>query len=71
VVGCAGGRSHGLAAGRDTALFRIEKDPRIGSTQMQKSRWFTFELSSDADLHDALNWLNRAYDAAGKSNKSR
>lgn len=50
---------------------RIEKDPRVGSTQMQKARWFTYKLSSDADLHDALEWLNRAYRAAGKSKKNR
>lgn len=54
-----------------TVRARIEKDPRIGSTRMQEARWFTFALSSDADLHDALDWLNRAYDAAGKGNKSR
>lgn len=50
---------------------RLEKDPRIGSTQMQKARWFTFELSSDADLHAALEWLGLAYEAAGKNKKSR
>jgi|SRR5271167_3644041 len=49
----------------------LEKDQRIGSTQMQKARWFTFELSSDADLHQALDWLGRAYKAAGKNKKSR
>jgi len=50
---------------------RLERDPRIGSTQMQTARWFTFELSSDADLHDALDWLGQAYEGAGKSKKSR
>jgi hypothetical protein len=50
---------------------RLEKDPRIGLTLMQKTRWFTFELSSDADLHDALDWLGRAYEAPGKKKKSR
>jgi hypothetical protein len=54
-----------------TLRARIEKDPRIGSTQMQKARWFTYELSSGADLHDGLDWLNRAYHGAGKSKKSR
>lgn len=49
---------------------RIEKDPRIGFTRMAKTRWFTFELSSDADLHDALDWLGRAYEAAGQRRKS-
>ncbi|MGA2979691.1 MAG: hypothetical protein ABSD76_08880 [Terriglobales bacterium] len=45
-------------------LERLRKDPRIGSTQMQKARWFTFELATDGDLHHALDWLARAYDAA-------
>jgi len=49
---------------------RLEKDPRIGSTRMQKARWFTLELSSDADLKGALEWLSRAYEAAGKTKKS-
>jgi len=48
---------------------QMESDRRIGSMDMQKARWFTFELSSDADLHDALDWLGRAYDAAAKSAK--
>ena len=43
---------------------RLEKDPRMGFTLMQRKRWYTFELSSDADLHDALDWLGRAYEAA-------
>ena len=56
------------ATAKDTA--RLESDARIGSLQMQKARWYTFELSSDADLHDALDWLGRAYEAAGKRKKS-
>jgi hypothetical protein len=48
----------------------IEKDPRIGFTLMGKTRWFTFELSSDADLNDALDWLGQAYEAAGQRRKS-
>jgi hypothetical protein len=52
------------------ARARLEADPRIGSMQIQKARWFTFELSSDADLHDALDWLGRAYEAAGRNKKS-
>jgi hypothetical protein len=35
-----------------------------------KGALVTFELSSDTDLHDALDWLGRAYEAA-KSKKSR
>jgi len=37
---------------------------------MQKARWSTFELATDRDLHDALDWLARAYDAAGKASKA-
>src|SRR5579864_5384750 len=44
---------------------RLEKDGRIGSMQVKNVRWFSFEMSSDTDLHDALDWLGRAYDAAG------
>jgi hypothetical protein len=50
---------------------RLEKDVRIGSTQMQKARWFTFELRSDGDLHAALSWLEQAYRAASKRKRSR
>jgi len=49
---------------------RLEKDPRIGSAEIKKARWFTLELSPDTDLHDALDWLGRAYEAAVKSKKS-
>ena len=50
-------------------LEQLQQDPRVGSTQMQKARWFTFELAADADLHDALSWLDRAHEAAGKTSK--
>jgi hypothetical protein len=45
-------------------LACLAKDPRIGSRQMQTTRWFTFELGCDADHHDAMEWLGRAYEAA-------
>jgi hypothetical protein len=60
-----------LEATTPAVRARLEKDWRIGSTQMQSARWFTFELLSDADLHDALDWLGRAFEAAGKSEKPR
>jgi hypothetical protein len=47
----------------------LEKDSRIGSTLMQKARWFTFQLASSGDLRDALDWLGLAYEAAGKRKK--
>ena len=51
---------------------RLEKDCRIHvwSSRIQKARWFSFELASDADVHDALDWLGQAYKAAAKSKKS-
>jgi hypothetical protein len=45
----------------------IEKDPRISAFDKDKTRWFTFELSCDADLHDALDYLGRAFEAARTS----
>lgn len=51
------------------SLSRLQQDPRVGATEMQKARWFTFELSASADLRDALHWLEHAYDAAGKGKK--
>jgi hypothetical protein len=45
-------------------LAGLTKDPRIKSTVMRASRWFAFEVSSDRDLKDALDWLGRAYEAA-------
>ena len=59
-----------LQAPTAAVRVRLEKDSRIGSTDMQKTRWFIFELASDADLHDALDWLGRAYETAGKDKKS-
>jgi len=54
-----------------TVRARLEKDARIRTAEIQKARWFSFELSSDADLHDALDWLAKAHEAAGKNKKSR
>jgi hypothetical protein len=45
---------------------KLEKDQRVGDMEMQKARWFTFELASYQDLHDALDWIGLVYDAAGK-----
>jgi len=52
---------------------RLKNDSRIRiwSRQIQEARWFTFELSSDADIHAALDWLGQAYDAATENKKIR
>jgi hypothetical protein len=51
----------------------LKEDSRIctWSSSRQKARWFAFELSCDTDLHDALDWLGRAYEAAAKNKHSR
>ncbi len=49
---------------------RLDQDPRVTSTRMGKARWFTFELSADSDLRNALDWLRTAYEAAGKNKKA-
>jgi hypothetical protein len=46
------------------ALAIARRDPRIGFTDALKARWLTFEMSSDNDLHGALEWIDRAYAAA-------
>lgn len=69
-MGTANSLAFKLESPASAAAARLKKDARIGSMDMQKMRWFTFELSSDSDLHDALDWLGRAYEAAGKNKKS-
>lgn len=49
----------------------LEKDPRMSAFDKHKNRWFTFELSSDSDLHDALDHLGHAFDAARSSKKTK
>lgn len=46
---------------------KLQSNPCIGLMNMRKARWYTLELSSDADLHDALDWLSRAYQAASQA----
>ncbi len=55
-----------LECPRVQILTRLRRDPRAGATEMRKARWFTFELTTAADLRGALDWLGQAYDAAGK-----
>jgi len=49
----------------------MEKDPRISAFDKDKARWFTFELSRDTDLHDALAYVGRAFEAARNSKKKK
>jgi hypothetical protein len=46
---------------------RATADQRMNaSTKVTSKGWFSFDLTSDADLRDALFWLNQAYEAATK-----
>jgi hypothetical protein len=49
----------------------LEKDERIAAFDKQKTRWFVFELSSDSDLHDALDYLGHAFEAARNFKKAK
>jgi hypothetical protein len=56
-----------LQAPRSRTLTQLKQYPRVGSTEMQKARWFTFEIMTSADLRDALDWLSQAHKAAAKT----
>ena len=44
---------------------RALKEPRINlDRKVPGAKWFSFELNSEADLRDALWWLNQAYKSA-------
>jgi hypothetical protein len=46
-------------------LERAKKEPRIDTeNRIPSAKWFIFELHSEADLRDALWWLNQAYEHA-------
>lgn len=52
---------------------RVSTDKRISlfpvSKKRNPARWFTFLLSTNADLHDALDWIATSYGAAVKRKK--
>ena len=44
---------------------RAQSESRMNPSMKAKSKgWFSFELDSAGDLHDALFWLDQAYRAA-------
>jgi hypothetical protein len=49
----------------------LTDDARIAAFDQDRMRWFTFQIRCDSDLHDALDFLGRAFDAAGKRRKSK
>ncbi len=48
-------------------LKRAQADSRLDTNKRVPSKgWFSFELNVEADLRDALYWLNQAYEARAK-----
>ena len=46
-------------------MKRAQADARVNfNTRISGTGWLSFELKSEADLRDALWWLNRAYECA-------
>jgi hypothetical protein len=60
-----------LEGGNRSAQMLLGKDSRIAAFDKAKARWFTFQILGDSDLHDALDFLGRAFDAAGNRRKSK
>ena len=48
---------------------RIEADSRVNADSGE--RWITFELSGEADIRGALEWLETAYQLATKAGSKR
>ena len=61
-------RFHGI---NPAIRSRLEKDSRIAAFDKDRTRWFNFELSCDTDLHDALDYLGLAYEAAKTGKRGR
>ena len=56
---------------KPTVKALLEKDPRVSAFDKHKNRWFTFSLSSDSDLHAALDYLGHAFDGAPTPKKTK
>ena len=54
-----------------SAQMLLRKDSRIAAFDKDKTRWFAFQILCDTDLHDALDFLGRAFEAAGNRRKSK
>ena len=44
-------------------LERAKKDERLDISRLSGNGWLTFDINSEADLHDALWWLEQAHEA--------
>jgi hypothetical protein len=60
-----------LERGNRSAQMLREKTRVFAAFDKDKARWFTFQILCDTDLHGALDFLGRAFDAAGNRRKSK
>ena len=44
-------------------LERAKKDTRLDTSRLSGNGWLTFDINSEADLHDAIWWIQQAHDA--------
>ena len=52
-------------------IKRAQADARVDfNTRISGTGWLSFELKSEADLRDALWWLNHAYESAKRGARS-
>jgi hypothetical protein len=61
----------------DSIAFRLLRQSRQISTQLRQderivapmpgAKWISFLIHSEADIHDALNWLSLAYREAART----
>jgi hypothetical protein len=49
----------------------LQADSRIPGTRNEDGRWISFEVSSAADLKDALKWFDLAYRSCLSKNNSK
>jgi hypothetical protein len=57
-----------LPAKTPAILKLLEADDRIVTSELKMANWLSFEIRSDRDIHDAIEWFARAYEQAGKGN---
>ncbi|HZQ92972.1 MAG TPA: hypothetical protein VFA60_14355 [Terriglobales bacterium] len=61
-----------LKGAPERVFQRVATDKRIAMGVMGgKQQWAVFQMGSDADLHDAIEWLNQAWDVSGKEQGKR
>ena len=53
-----------LRRARPQLLAKLGRDSRAERSQKGMAGWQSFEVSANADLNDALGWLDRAYQAS-------